>query len=599
MAYISPSASSKPPLYKIDKFRGLNTMDADTTLDYNESPEMLNMFLDEKNSLKKRYGYESVLTTALGTGKVNGLFRYNILGSPTPQFLMAYGTKLYKLTPNPLAKVTPTEIYTGLANAPVSFFTMNNKVYIVDAVNYFVYDGTTVTPVTAYTPTVMISTDPITGVGTQYEDFNMLSKYFKQTFSGDNTTKIYPLILKGLDATLPTVLVNGVSTTAFTFDATNGIVTFTNAPSKGTNNVEITASKTGIDTPNIIRNCRYAKTFGGDGDSRVFMSGNPNYPNFMYRSGLFDPTYFPTNGYYQIGTPDDAITGFARQYSYLIVFKQRSIWNVEYHLDDTTGLATFPIKQINDQVGCIAPLSIQIIDNAPVFLAETGVYTLNQTNLKDERNVAVVSTRIENRLLFEQNLENAVAIDYDQKYYLTINGFAYVYDYRQEEWYLYDNFPIDQFLEYGNNLYFGFKGQVYRYKDNQTEPKPYNDDGVAISAYWKSKVISFESDEQLKFIKKIYYSLMPSTSTSCELWYTTNKKNRRFFKEVRFATFGYNTWNYSTFTYGSVLFPQEAVNKVKIKKIIYFQMELRNDNLDETLEVLSIGIDFLYQRYVK
>lgn len=598
MVYISQMDMRNDSMFKINAFRGLNSIDTATALDDNESPDMRNMFLDERKCLRKRYGYERMFPTALGTGKINGIFQYQQLNNPNPFFIMAYGTKLY--TVNTTVKtLAPTQIYDGLADTQVTFFQMNNKCYIMDGTHYLVYDGTTVSPVIPYIPTIMMSTNPATSVGEPFEDVNFLTKYFKQSFSGDNTTKIYQLALTGLDAALPTITIDNVATTAFTYNAALGQVTFTNAPTKGTNNVVIQASKTGIDNPSIIMGCRFAMAFGGTNDSRIFVSGNPLYPNFMYRSGLYDPTYFEENGFYRVGTPDDPITGFARQYSYLIVFKQQSIYNVEYDISDSTGVATFPIKMINDSVGCYAKNSIQIIDNAPVFMDRNGVYSLNQTNLKDERNVEILSTRIENLLLFEKNLQNAVAIDYDQKYYLAVNGLIFVFDYRQSEWFVFDDFPVDCFLEFNRNLYFGYQGMIYRYMDDGSNPSPYNDDGRPIAAYWRSKIMSFGSDEELKFVKKVFYSIMPSTDTSAQLWYTTNKKNRKFFKESTYKTVGYNTWNYTTFTYGSVNFPQESSNKVKQKKIIYFQIELRNEKLNEGLNILSVGIQYIYQRYIK
>ena len=48
-------------------------------------------------------------------------------------------------------------------------------------------------------------------------------------------------------------------------------------------------------------------------------------------------------------------------------------------------------------------------------------------------------------------------------------------------------------------------------------------------------------------------------------------------------------------TYGANLFPQEVPNKVKAKKIVYFQMELRNEALDESLGILSTGLKYRYQ----
>jgi hypothetical protein len=589
-----------PPLLKINQFRGLNASVTPSQLDYNESPDMVNMFLDERGALRKRYGYERVFPVPIsGSPRINGMFVY-VHMDQTSEAIFSAGTNLYRLN----AKgTTPTVIYSGLANAPTNFFTMNGLCYILDSANYLVYNGTTVSPVVPYVPTIMISTTPV-GVGTPNEDFNLLGSGFRQTFSGDNNALIYQLALTNLDATAPIVIVNGVTKTLgtdYSINYVTGQVTFvTNQkPSTGTNNVDITAYKTFANYPNRIKNCTMAVSFGGTNDTRVFLSGNINYPHQVWRSGLYQPNYFPENGFYQIGTQDSSVTGFAKQYSTLVVFKDKSIFCVKYEIDPVTGDATFPIMPINDQTGAFAMRSIAVVQNEPTFLDRSGVYSLNQTYVRDERNVKNVSNKIENRLLFEQNLQNAVCVDYDNKYYCALNGDVYVWDYIIDEWYVYTNILVDSFLEYKGSLYFGSNGLIYRIKDSLQDALPYNDDGNPITCYWRSKIISFNSDEELKLVRKIFYSIMPSTDTSCELWYTTNKKNRRFYSKSIFKSFGYSTWNYATFSYGAVLFPQETVAKIKAKKIIYIQIELRNDQLNETLHVLSVGLQYLTQRYVK
>lgn len=600
MVNIPPLPIDNPPLFKIFQFRGLNASVTATQLEYNESPDMVNMFLDDRGALRKRYGYERVFPTPLNGGaRVNGMFVY-VKADQSKEGIFACGTQLFRLN----AKGTqPTVIYTGLANAPTNFFMMNGKLYILDSNNYLVYDGTTVSAVVPYAPTIMISTSPA-GVGTPNEDYNLLGSAFIQTFNGDNNSTIYQLALTNLDATPPIVVVNGVTktiTTDYTVDYVNGRITFVTGskPSSGTNNVSITAYKTFSTYPSRIKNCNLAETFGGTNDTRVFLSGNINYPNQVWRSGLYKPDYFPENGFYQIGTQDSAVTGFAKQYSSLVVLKERTIFCVKYEIDPTTGDATFPVMPINDQIGALSPRSIAVVKNEPTFLDRQGVFSLNQSYVRDERNVSKRSDRIDNRLLFEYNLANAVAIDYDSKYYLALNGDVYVWDYTIDEWFVYNNILVDSFLEFNQSLYFGSNGLVYRFKDNLSDPLPYNDDGNPIICYWRSKILSFNSDEEIKLVRKIFYSLMPSTDTSCELWYTTNKKNRRFYSKSIFKSFGYSTWDYSSFTYGAVLFPQETVAKIKAKKIVYIQIELRNDTLNESLHVLSIALEYLTQRYIK
>jgi hypothetical protein len=491
------------------------------------------------------------------------------------------------------------ELYEGIANNAVSFFNMNNKCYIMDGVHYLVYDGTTVSTVVPYVPVISISGLPGTGGGTPNEDFNLLGAGFQDNFTGDGVGKAFPMSLYPLDSTLVVARVNNVPLiegTDFTVDRTTGVITFTTAPSIGTNNVEIIAYKTVAGLVDKIRKCTFSIKFGGSNDTRMFLSGNPDYPEYVYRLGIGDPTYAPEEGFY---TFPDKVKGFAKQYDYLVVERENGKHQITFDL--STGTASFPSKPINDQVGTLAPNSIQIIENNPVSLSKDGVFMLTQSNVRDERNVQHISMNVDAQLLSEPNLDQAVSIDYDRKYWLAINGNVYVYDYAIQEWYPYDNIHASCFIELDRQLYFGSStdGLIYRVMSKGIDVLPYNDDGQPIKAYWISKVMSFGADENLKLVDRVFFSLNPAVHTSADLYYVSDRKERKFVKTTRKDLFHYAYVDYSKFSYGSREYPQEAMNKIKAKKIIYFQLEVRNDLIDEPLGLLSLGIKFSYQRLKK
>jgi len=583
----------EPPLLRIEPFKGLNLSVTPTQIDQSQSPDMLNVIGDERGALNKRTGYERVFPTSLGVGAINGLYEYRRTNGAVI-FLLAHGTKLY----TQIGNAQPVEIYNGLANDKVDFFTMNDKCYILDGVNYLVYDGTTVSQITPYIPTLFISKDHAGG-GEPLEDFNLLGAGFKDSFSTLGADTAFQLSLKGLDATPVTALVDNVAKTEgtdFTVDRVNGKVTFTTAPPKGTNNVIITAYKAQTGFPDRIKKCRFHTIFGGSNDTRVFLAGNKDMSDYVWRSGLSDPTYFPENGFYKF---TETVKGFAKQYDYLVVERANGKHQVTYQLD-ANGLASFPSKPINDQVGTIATHSIQIVENNPVSLSKNGVYMLTASSVRDERNVSHVSEMIDARLLAEPNLDKAVSVDYDKKYWLALNGNVYLFDYTINEWYLYDNIHANCFIERNADLYFGSSsdGILYRFK-RSTELYPYNDEGQPIKAHWISKVLSFGADERRKLVEKVYFSLNPYIHTSAELYYVSDKKTRKFIKTTRKDLFHYSYVDYSTFSYGSRDFPQEASNKIKAKKIVYFQLELRNEKVDEPFGLLSLGLKYQYQSLVK
>jgi hypothetical protein len=596
MAQMMLRPQKEPPLFRIDRFKGINVSSTPTQIDENQSPDMLNVMLDERGALNKRTGYERLYEFSLGSGAINGMFQFR-KNDGTTAFLIAWGTTLYtqKLNEQPLS------LYEGIANNSVKFFVMGGKCYIQDGTNFLVYDGTTVSKVedSPYIPTLTISRPPAGG-GEKYEDFNLLGAGFKDSFSGDGTATLYVLSLQGLDATTVTATVDGVAKTEgtdFTVDRTNGKVTFTTAPPSGTNNVIITAYKTTAGLKDRIKQCQFNILFGGSNDTYVFVSGNPNFKNQIWKCGVGDPTYWPENGFYKPGSDNEAVQGFAKQYDYLLIYKEFSTWNMQFQLSNGVS---FPLKPINDQVGAIARESIQIIENNPVALDRKGLYSIVASNLRDERNVQHLSENVDGKLLKESLLENAVSIDYDRKYWLALNENVYVYDYSIQQWYVFNNIRANCFYVMNGSLYFGdtIYGQVYRFK-KKTDQLPYNDDGATIQAYWYSKLLDFQVPERNKMITRIFYTLKPDVHTSANLYIRTDKKGEKFINTTRMDQLSFFNMDFNKFTFVVSDIPQEVAKKVKEKKITHFQMKLENNSLDESLGVISLGIKWNAQNEVK
>jgi hypothetical protein len=595
--------SPTPSLLRLEPFRGIDVSGTSTQIDDHQSPDMLNMNIDERGSLNKRTGYERVYPTSLGTGKINGIYEYK-KADGTSDFLIAHTTKLYKQSGN----IQPVQIYSGLANANIHFFTMNYKCYILDGTNFLVYDGTTVTSPTPYVPTIQMSKSPVGG-GTAFEDFNLIGNKFKDSFSADGSATTFQLSLTGLDNTPVTAVINNVTYTegsGLTVDRTNGRVTFSSAPTTGTNNVIITAGKTVAGLADKIKKCTFSVAFGGSNDTRMFISGNPNMPEYAWRSGLYDPTYWPENGFYKY---PEKVRGFSKQYDYLVVHREGGIHQITYSVNDA-GTVSFPSKPINDEVGTVATQSIQIIENNPVSLSKDGVYMVTASNVRDERNVTHISLTVDRKLLLESSLDQAVSIDYDKKYWLALNGNVYVLDYAQKtditpygKWYIYDNIPSSCFLEKEGFLYFGSSsdGLVYRFFKETNDAISYNDDGAAINAYWKSKPLTFGAEERYKLIDCMYIGLKPSGATSVDVSYETDKRKRDITtdNQLKFNLFDFSNFDFANLTFHYSPFPQEFKLKIKEKKITHYQLTITNNKTNESLTVLSLVIKYTFLNFIK
>jgi hypothetical protein len=593
-------------IFRIRNFAGINTALNPTQLDDNESPDMLNMELDDFGAIRKRRGYKRLYQNSFGAGQINGMFLYRKIDG-TRIFLFAHANSVYaQIGDDPPFALNDENI--NITDARMHFFTMNDKCYMMNGHEFLVYDGNTLKNVeddNPYIPTLTLGRTP-TGGGTANEQINLLSAGFKDSFSADGTATEYQLSLTELDSTPVTAEVDNVAKTEgtdFTVDRTAGKVTFNTAPAQGTNNVIITAYKTHEGFADRIKKCTISIAYGGVNDSRIFIAGNPEYPNYLWRSEVYDPTYWPENNYVKVGSDAEKIMNFSMQYDTAIIHKEFSKWNMQY--DYNGGSPLFPIKPLNDTIGCIAVDSVQTIENNPVALTDKGVYIMTNTAVRDERNVTNISKNIEKLLLKEPNLQNAVSIDYNKKYMLCVNNNVYIYDYahsdnKQRIWYKWDNIPASCFIEIDGKLCFGSntEGIIYVFKE-VGETGTFNDDGAAINAYWKSKLLNFGADEFYKNIYGVMFSLGTDTRSSADLYYITNVTEIQKAGTMRMDLFDFANIDFANFSFIISSLPQEANMHVKTIKTIYFQIMLKNDRVDENMPILSVGVQYKLTKEVR
>lgn len=81
---------AEPPLLRIEPFRGMDSSSTPTQISDSQSPDMLNMNIDERGALNKRTGYERMYVRSLGPGKINGMFHWR------DSVLFSHNNKLYK-----------------------------------------------------------------------------------------------------------------------------------------------------------------------------------------------------------------------------------------------------------------------------------------------------------------------------------------------------------------------------------------------------------------------------------------------------------------------------------------------------------------------
>lgn len=592
-------------IFSINNFGGINLSSTPSTIADNESPDMVNFIVDSTGMLVKRKGYVTVAGVRPSEEQpIRSSYIYR--GKDGKEVLLvAAGATVYRYT-NELKDVSIVGTLSSMTGN-VLFFALNNLIYMLDDTKVYQFKDTTdprFDLVSGYVPTVTMSMAP-NGSGETLEDINLINNAFKCKYSADGTAKEYQ-VTKVTDGdmdgyvevtvngtSLGKVIKNGATSSNFTVNWTTWKVTMTTAPTKGTNNVVIEAcypaSKLEQNKVMITR-CTIYTTFGGNNDTRVFLSGNSEYTNRIFRSGLLDPSYFPINGFYDIGTNDQPITAFAKQYDSLVILKSSSIYLMNFTV--SSGEPVFSTLPLNDKVGCIAPRTIELLENSPVWLSSAGVYSLSQTEIRNERNVTLLSGKVDAKLREELNKSKAVAIDYDNKYIIKINGICYVMDYKLGIWYIWDNLPVDKFFVVENKLFFSDPtGKLFRMylaegENELTDSTHYLDNGKPIKSYWYSKEWDFTQPYYLKNIKKLFYTIIPNSKAGIKI-YESYKDQGDFLVHEKLHDKRDNFIACGTRV------------KLRAKKLQRYQLIIKSERAEELLALKDIGLEYLVIKYVK
>lgn len=398
---------------------------------------------------------------------------------------------------------TQDALFSGMNARKSASFIFNNRLYLIDGKNFLVYDGDQVSNAleNAYTPTTYINIVPSganADIGTEYEQRNILQPNFRHTFIADGETTDFYMNENLLDE-ISEVKVYGkvmAEGTDYTADLANGIIKFAAAPKKPEETVqvagneengvadvpypefyagiEVTARKvftsvSGItdacsDISTLITGCTIAAIY----DNRVFLSGNPNYPNHVFYcsrniTGFIDPTYFGVLNYMQDGVGISPITGMIVVADTLMVLKgdTQQDGSTYFHTATETGQdlqpKIYPSSQGLSGSGCLGAC-INFLDD-PIFVSKLGVEGVAQLSVRYERAVEHRSSLIDAKLV-NMDLSNAVLEVWNGYLLLLIDGKMFMADSRQKythaigvpqyEWYYIEDVGVykGQYPEY-------------------------------------------------------------------------------------------------------------------------------------------------------
>ena len=473
-------------------FRGVDFRGEEINL--MRSPDSLNMWKDYKETESIRTRPEIELQVEF-PAPVYGIFFYN--GTQ----LVHSGKNLYTVTSGGRKNI----VFSSMEETASSGFVFEDVFYIKDGKNYLKYDGTAASEVVGYIPTTSIARSPAGG-GTVYEDVNMLSEYRYNSFLADGKSFDFYLDVTGIDEDfLPEVTVNGeaVGTENFTVDYKNGCVKMTYAPTvpltDGQDNVKVKFKKTITKYRESILGCTMLQVF----DNRVFVSGNPDYPNVVWHCSLNDPGYFSDLDYYREGMDSANIRGLVAGNNALWVFREPSSANttVFYHtpsLDDEYG-KVYPSSHSSVTTGCVGK-AINFNDDI-VFFSERGMEGISG-DVTTEQVLSHRSSFVDRKMTAETGYRDMVLAEWEgyllvfigNKVYLADSRTAFQYENHIEyEWFYWElSKEITCSCVENGVLYLGTDSGVVTLTDYESP----------VESYWTTPIDKFEHPHKLKTTNK-------------------------------------------------------------------------------------------------
>lgn len=606
-----------------DKFKGVDFSVDPSLVDKERSPEAPNLISGDGNMPEKRMGWRVIHTLE---GNVNGLFKTEISGKIIK--LAHVGTSIYKFDDS-----TIELIHEGVADKKSTSFYLNNKLFIMTGEEIVSFDGDKISNLEPYVPTILISRNP-TGGGTLYESVNLIGNQRTESFLGNSTDKVFQLSanqIKSVDKV--EVMTNGEfieytqvtgnpTDKQYSVDLSTGKATFSKAlvpEVTGMDNVKITYTKEVEGYADRIMKCTIASLYGVGGENRVFVSGNPEYKSRDWYSQIYDATYWPDLNYSIVGSEETAIMGYAKLGKYQLIIKEESqIHSTIYKRYGSlaeSGEAYFSLEAGVTGIGAISKHSFCNLIDEPLFLSSRGIYAVATINILADNTVRNRSYFIDNRLKKEEELENAIACEWNGYYVLCINDVAYILDSKQltsttrrtdidysYECYYWTNIPAKCLLSSGNELYFGTEeGKICKFNSDIQGVSKYNDDGKAIKAYWSTKNDDDGATYRYKTMQKKggFTTLKPMSRSSAKIYAIADGNGRRFLKSDTMDIFDFGDIDFERFTFNTNDSPQEIFFKVKIKDYKRLQFIVENDELNEGFGIFQITKTYKVGSYAK
>lgn len=597
------------------RFKGLNKRDSVLIRNPEYADDCRNVLLNSKRELIKRYGYDLDISTS----GILDVIEYK----SGNKLIFIKSDGIYEDISGTLTKVAyggDSIVYSGL----VDYDEYSDVLYISDnseTNNLFKYDGTNFYRAGLPAPDVT-AVNGAGGLGTSYyfrvfyafvdHKFNVIFGDYHQTTTAVDSASIdiNTLIgeeyytLNGGAIISPFIMVARSENLTYGYEFVEyGVSVYglevnptkTIDHTSATSNIPVNAP-TSVNVPledyydsTILRGlppkAKYFKIYGATAVmANKALTGTIREPNS--RSSIYwsdtavgaSVENFPPFNRQEVGKSSEGdINGLFASDNELIILKQFQLYYIHGILIDRAFRLT---SAVSGGIGCESFKSIIEVDGGCLFQASRGIYfagggskpaeisdlieplfTEDTTGLDFSKTRATRDTRRERVLFFIPATNNS-------------DDLVFVFDYYHKEWFLFGNYNADNgFIFYSNKLYHSDGSSVFE------ESTSYNDNGVAIDAYYQSTFHHFGIPGLVKkFVRAIIYSIGNSG-------WTCNLRTKRDWKSSHEATDTNTDINFTP----SLIIEDKVINKVKAKSMSFV---IRNSLMNEGMLVNGYEIEY-------
>lgn len=466
------------------------------------------------------------------------------------------------------------------------------------------------TSVTGYVPLVVTGASPAGG-GTTLERINLLTRDRRVEYSADGESTDF--VLPEKVSAIYKVLVDNVDVTnAWSLSLDGTKASTGTAPAEGVNNVEIYYTASGVPDSDrdLILGQRYAEAFNGATDTRIFLYGdgtNKCYYTGITEAGAPSAEYFPALNEIGVDDTNTPITGMARHYGRLMVFKPDGTYTISYdtiYLADGTSTAGFRLKPMHREIGSDAMGKLAVCDNFIRTYCRGNIYEWKQTAsyYQDERYAKVVSLPVQKSILAaDADMICMFDDDMRHRFLFFLNdaaGTVLVHDYELDAWYKWLGFKgvHNVVRSTQNDLYFSSEdtqtgtGTLCKLSDNLSYDYIRDLTGWhrhVIDCVWESGYMAFGSESLRKYSSYIWTTLLAGPGAVATFTVQTDRRAEYAEKTHYANTTGlFDATEFDRFSFETYLAPFAKRLKLKVKKFVYYKLIITSEdplNEDEPL----------------